>query len=149
MENCSVVRWIKTFYSFWKPLTLSCRLKRRRTIQLLSADSSTAASLMVWGWLVSMSSSHIWKGSINAEENIKVLEEHLLHRRRVQVLSWSTCSPDLWPAEHKKPATKAQNYWAAGLFKNWTTFLSWSSNSWSPPRCLQTVDKWRGDAPRW
>ncbi len=42
------------------------------------------ASLMVWGCMIAcdMGSLHIWKGTINAERYIQVLEQHMLPSRR-------------------------------------------------------------------
>ncbi len=81
---------------------------------------------MVWGCISAygMGSLHILEGTMNAERYIKVLEQHMLpsrlhvfqqdnakphtaaittawlHSRRVGVLNWPTCSPDLSPIEN-------------------------------------------------
>ncbi len=81
------------------------------------------ASLVVRGCICAygMGSLHVLEGTMNAERYIKVLEQHMLpsrrcvfqqdntkphtaamttawlHSRRVRVLNWPACSPDLSP----------------------------------------------------
>ncbi len=80
------------------------------------------ASLMVWGCISanSMGSLHVLKGIMNAERYIKqhmlpsrrrvfqqdnakphtaAITTAWLHSRRVRVLNWAACSPDLSPIE--------------------------------------------------
>ncbi len=75
-------------------------------------------------WAYGMGSLHVLEGIMNAKRYIKILEQHMLpsrrrvfqqdnaklhtaaitkawlHNRRVWVLNWSACSPDLSPIEN-------------------------------------------------
>ncbi len=140
------------------------------------------ASLMVWG-AYGMGSLHVLEGTMNAERYIKVLEQHILPsrrrlfqgrpcvfqqnnakphtvHRRVRVLNWPSCSPDLSPIENiwsiikrkirqRRPQTLQQL--ETYIRQEWdqipTPKLQKLITSF--PRHLQTVLKRRGDATPW
>ena len=81
MEDCSVVRRVTS--SFWKCGTPCHPDQRGQGQPKLLSTLSSEACMMVWGCMSAcgMGSLHVWKGTINAEKYIQVLEQHMLPSR--------------------------------------------------------------------
>ncbi len=137
--------------------------------------------LMVWGCISAygMGSLHVLEGTMNAERYIKVLEQHMLpsrrrafqqdnakphtaaittaglRSRRVRVLNWPACSPDLSPIQNiwRIIKRKIRQRWPRTL-QQLETRQEWDqiptpklqTSMTSMIRHLQTVLKRRGDA---
>ena len=83
VENCSVVRRINIFNSFWKPRTSRpADWSGRPACNQWTVQEP--APLMLWGCISAYGaySLHIWKGSINAEEYVETIEQNLPPSRR-------------------------------------------------------------------
>ncbi len=103
------------------------------------------ASLMVWGCMSAcgMGSLHIWKGTINAERYIQVLEQHMLPP--IENI-WRIIKRKM---RQRRPKTVEQL--EACIRQEWDNIPIPKLEQLvsSVPRRLQTVIKRRGDATQW
>ncbi len=167
---------------------VSSRLKRRETFQRVIGVQFKSQHLWWYGGCISaygMGSLHVLEGTtMNAERYIKVLEQDMLpsrrcvfqqdnakphtaafitawlRSRRVWVLNWPACSPNLSPIENiwriikwkicqRRPQTLQQL--ETYIRQEWDQIPTPKLQKLitSMPRHLQTVLKRRGDATPW
>ncbi len=148
------------------------------------SDSMGVHKCMVWAACKGMGSLHVLEGTMNAERYIKVLEQHMLPSRRrlfqqdnakphtaaittawlcsrrVRVLNWSACSPDLSPIENiwriikrkiRQRRPRTLQWLETYIRQEWDQIPTPKLQKLitSMPRRLQTVLKRRGDATPW
>ena len=119
MTNCSVVRWIKILFGN----NVHCVLQTKEETDHPACCQQTVqkpASLMGWGCIrvYGVGSFHIWKGTINVEEHIEALEQHMLPSRQC-LRQW----PCIFQQDNAKPHTlhpSQQHYLAGEETRCWT-----------------------------
>ena len=121
---------------------VSCEPKRRGTIQLVISTVQKPASLKAWGCIhiYGVGSWNIWKGSINAEEEIEVFEQHMLSS--TQHVCWGR--PCIFQ-DNAEPHTASQHPNSMTSQEKtgcWTGLSSVCSPDLSPRENIWPILKW-------